>query len=437
MTRLNFSLTAATVWLVATPVVAQGTDATLMDDAAAAHFFKQYLGSQAEWLFLSLGSLSVWRVLAAAATLFLVLIVRRVLSQVVLKWLARMAARTETTLDDQLVAALDPSLRWFVTASGTWLATLWLQLSPETTSLLLVLYRIAMVLIVARTAYNLVPILSGLLRRLAARTDSALDDHLVPLVEHFLHISIVVVASVLVIQELGYNVGALIAGLGVGSLAVALAAKDTLANWFGAMMIYTDRPFVQGDWIKTGALEGVVEEIGLRSTRIRTFAKTVISVPNSVLANDNIENFSRMPLRRVYFHLGVTYNTSPLMMRESLERIREILREHPGVDQGMWLVRFTDFGESALNIMVYYFTNTTAWDSYLQIREDINLRIIASLHEIGVHVAFPTRTLVFNTLTDDERASLDEKARTIFASRGGQTRGPGRIEDGPAEAGAN
>ena len=121
-------------------------------------------------------------------------------------------------------------------------------------------------------------------------------------------------ATILAIQNLGYSVSGLLASLGIGGLAVALAAKDTLSNVFGSLMLILDRPFKLGDWIKAGDMEGTVEEIGFRSTRIRTFAKTLITVPNSIIANLPLDNFSRMPKRRIKLTVGVTYATTPAQM---------------------------------------------------------------------------------------------------------------------------
>jgi MscS family membrane protein len=229
--------------------------------------------------------------------------------------------------------------------------------------------------------------------------------------------TIIVILLVLVLRELGFDVSGIVTGLGVGGLAFALAAKDTLANWFGALMIFTDHPFDIGHWIKTSTLEGVVEEIGMRSTRVRTFAKTVVSVPNSALANDVVENLSRMPMRRVYFTLGVTYATTPAMMRESVARIEEILKKHPQVDQELIMVKFTDFGDSSLNILIYYFTTTTKWAEFLTIRGEINLAIMEALGEIGVSVAFPSRSIYFDKGGEAEREQLDARARELLAAR--------------------
>lgn len=182
-------------------------------------------------------------------------------------------------------------------------------------------------------------------------------------------------------------------------------------------MIYTDRPFSVGHWIKTSQLEGVVEEIGFRSTRVRTFAQTVVSIPNRLLADEVIENFSKMPKRRISFKIGVTYDTTPAMLEESIERIRDILRDHPDVDQSFWLVKFTEFGDSALEIFLYYFTDTTDWERYLSIKQEINLRIMQRLQGIGVQFAFPSMSIYQSHVDTEELARLDAQARRLFAAR--------------------
>jgi len=158
-------------------------------------------------------------------------------------------------------------------------------------------------------------------------------------------------------------------------------------------MIILDRPFKVGDWIKTGDLEGTVEELGFRSTRIRTFAQTVITVPNNLIANQSIDNISRMPKRRVMMTVGVTYETTPDQMREAVSRIRELLENHDAVDQEFMLVNFTDFGASSLDILVYCFTSTTVWAEYNAARQDICLKIMDTLEGLGLEIAFPSRSI--------------------------------------------
>ena len=198
---------------------------------------------------------------------------------------------------------------------------------------------------------------------------------------------------VMIIQNLGYSVSSLLAGLGLGGLAFALAAKDSLANMFGSVTIFTDRPFQIGDWVKTPAVEGVVEDVGFRSTRIRTFEKTLVTIPNSKIANDTIENMDARPIRRIMMTVGVTYATSADQMEQAVEAIREILKTHPHVDQGYWLVYFTGFGASSLDIFIYCFADTKVWADYLDVRQSVNLLVMRKLNELGLEIAFPSQTV--------------------------------------------
>lgn len=359
----------------------------------------------------------LWSYGLALLTMALLVLLRRPLMAVIMRVLRKITTRTRTKLDDQLVDALDPPLGIFIGFVGLYLGARWLEVPPGVDDLLRRFLRLIVIISVGMAAIRSTRLITSLFDRLAKTTASELDDHLVPLIGRVIRVVIGLMIAVLIVQELGFDVTGLLTGLGVGGLAFALAAKDTLANWFGALMIYTDRPFDVGDWVKTSDLEGTVEEIGLRSTRIRTFAKTVVTVPNQSLAGDTIENFSRMPERRVYFNLGLTYATTPAMMRESVARIEDILRTHPDVDQTFWLVKFTDFAASSLDIMIYYFTRTTDWARYLQIRGDINLMIIERLGEIGVQIAFPSRSIYLEKGDDDELARLDARARAAFAAR--------------------
>ncbi len=414
-------------WLRPAPLLAAGI-VTLWSRIGAASTAAAEEESIREWLDRTLAEAipalgaqvfgnPVWRYAAAAITLLAIVLLRRILMRLMIRGLRQVTSRTKTTLDDQLVDALNPPLGYFLGFVGLYVASEWLELSPGVEEAIWVVLRLGGIICASWALLRSTSLITALFGGLAKRTESELDDHLVPLIGRIARVAIGLVMIILVIQELGFNVTGLITGLGVGGLAFALAAKDTLANWFGALMIYTDRPFDVGDWIKSPSLEGVVEDIGLRSTRIRTFAKTVISVPNSHLANEVVENFSRMPIRRVYFNLGVTYATSPAMMREAVARIQDILREHDGVDQTFWLVKFTDFGDSALKIMLYYFTTTTDWARYLQIRGDINLMIMDALEEIGVGIAFPSQSVYIEQVDKEEVRRLDSQARSLFQSR--------------------
>ncbi len=392
-------------------------DATVPEIDSLSGAIDAYIAANVPWLSNQVLERELWRYLFATITVVIAWALRRVLMNLVLRILRQATTRTKTKIDDKLVEALDPPLAWFILAFGLYLAVLWLELPTGVLVVMQRIYRLAVIVIVGWALLRSTALLAEVLKTVTARTNSDLDDHLVPLVIRIGRVAVFVLIFVFLAQEFDYPVGGLLAGLGVAGMAFALAAKDTLSNWFGALMIYTDRPFDIGDWVKTSSLEGVVEDIGLRSTRIRTFSKTVVSVPNSSLANDVIENFSRMPIRRIYFKFGVTYSTTPGQMRETLERIKDILRDHPDVDQSFWLVKFTEFTDSALSIMLYFFTTTTDWQRYLAIREEVNLKILERIAEIGVQAAFPSQSIYMENDDPEERARLDAKARALYEAR--------------------
>jgi len=216
----------------------------------------------------------------------------------------------------------------------------------------------------------------------AAHTQTALDDQLVPFISKTLKIFLIFTLVLVLAQNMGYSISGLIASLGIGGLAIAMAAKDTIANIFGSIMILVDRPFTVGDWIKTNEFEGVVEEVGFRS---------LVNVPNSQLANMVIDNIDAMPKRRVKMRIGITYDTTPEKMQLAIAAIEKILKNHVGVDQVFSLVKFDAFEDSSLSIFLYYFTKSTHWDEYLQVRQEINLEIMQALEKLKLEFAFPRK----------------------------------------------
>ncbi|AMV73470.1 small-conductance mechanosensitive ion channel [Desulfuromonas sp. DDH964] len=340
--------------------------------------------------------ITLGRFAAAFAILLFALFLKKVLAQLFARVIFPLAARTRSQYDDLLLAALQKPVEFLVIIAGLFVGVQVLQLPSDPVNLRRFAHAMLKVLVTFDGAwifFNLVSLVEVYLEKWVSRTESTLDDHLLPFVRKSLRVFIIGIAALMTIQNLGYSISGLLASLGIGGLAVALAAKDTLSNVFGSLMIIMDRPFHIGDWIKAGDLEGTVEEVGFRSTKVRTFAKTLISVPNSVITNMAVDNFSRMPKRRIKLTVGVTYQTTPEQMRRAVTAIRELLGSHPAIDQEFYLVNFTDFGASSLDIMVYCFTTTTVWGEYLDAREDLCLRIMEILEGMGLEIAFPTRTL--------------------------------------------
>ena len=218
-------------------------------------------------------------------------------------------------------------------------------------------------------------------------------QHFMPLIKKSLGVVFAVLAAITIAQRMGIDVKAFIAGLGIGGLAFALAAQDTLSNFFGSLVVAVDRPFRVGEFVRIGSAEGTVEDIGLRSTKLRTGARTQVVIPNKMVANEIVTNLSRMPQRRVDQTIGLTYHTTPVQMQALLEDIRGLLRADPEVHQQLIAVNFTGYSESSLDIGIVYFAANPDWQKHLDLRERGNLRIMRAVAARGLSFAFPTQTL--------------------------------------------
>lgn len=242
-------------------------------------------------------------------------------------------------------------------------------------------------------AYRMVELLTLRFEMRARETESKLDDQLVMVTQKALRAIVVAVGIVFVLQNLDVDVGSLLAGFGLGGLAFALAAKDTAANLFGSLTIFLDRPFHIGDWIVAAGVEGTVEEVGLRSTRVRTFYNSEVTVPNSALATTNVDNMGRREYRRVKQTLGIGYHSTPDQIQAFVEGVRAVIQAHPDTRKDYFEVHFVGFGESSLNIMMYCFVKVDSWSDELRAKQQLFLEIVRLAHDLKVEFAFPTRTL--------------------------------------------
>ncbi len=210
-----------------------------------------------------------------------------------------------------------------------------------------------------------------------------------------LRISVIITAFLVVLQTLGYSISGVLAFGGISGIVVGFAARDLLANFFGGLMIYLDRPFVVGEWVRSPdkEIEGTVEEIGWRLTRIRTFDKRPLYVPNSVFTTISVENPSRMFNRRIFETVGIRYDDAG-KMASIVRDVRQMLQEHPEIDSDLtMIVNFNKFAASSLDFFVYVFTRTTEWVKYHEIKQDVMLKIIGIIEKHGAQCAFPTSTI--------------------------------------------
>ena len=242
-------------------------------------------------------------------------------------------------------------------------------------------------------AYRLVDIVGVYLMKRAHATDTKMDDALVPLIPKTLKIFVTVVGIIFVADNLNINVSGLIAGLGLGGLAFALASKDMVQNLFGSVTILLDRTFAVGDWIIVDDKEGSVESIGFRSTRIRTFYNSRLTVPNSTFITAKVDNMGERRFRRLSTKLGLAYETPPDKIEAFCEGVRELVRQHPYMRKDYFHVYFNGYADSALEILVYVFWETPEWSTELRERHRFLLDILRLARDLGVEFAYPTQTL--------------------------------------------
>lgn len=246
--------------------------------------------------------------------------------------------------------------------------------------------------------YRLVSIASVFLMRMAQTTESTLDDQLVPLLRKTLKTFVIIIGTLLILDNLQVPILPLLTGLSIGGLAFALAAQDTIKNFFGSVMIFIDKPFQVGDWITSNDVDGTVEEVGFRSSRIRTFRNSLIYVPNSKLADNTIDNHGLRKYRRFYTQIAITYDTPPEMIDVFVKGLRKIVEDHPKTWKDNYHVYFNEMASSSLNIMFYIFFNVPTWGEELKCRHEILMSIVKLGKELGVNFAFPTQTLHIENL---------------------------------------
>ncbi|WP_285764780.1 mechanosensitive ion channel family protein [Biformimicrobium ophioploci] len=310
--------------------------------------------------------------------------------------LARRAEGTANPWDDALVGAIEAPGRVLVWLLGLSVAA---GIAGEQTGVSIFDYvaefrEVGVILVLAWFAVRFVRNAEENLRD-PRYTSKPVDVTTVRAIGKLVRISILITAAMVVMQKLGYSISGVLAFGGIGGLAVGFAAKDLLANFFGGLMIYLDRPFAVGDWIRSPdkEIEGTVEDIGWRLTRIRTFDKRPLYIPNATFTQISVENPSRMLNRRIYETIGVRYDDAAAIPG-IISSVKEMLKQHPEIDtQQTLIVNFNAFAASSLDFFIYTFTKTTDWIRYHEIKQDVLLRVLQIIDEHGASCAFPTRTV--------------------------------------------
>ncbi len=302
------------------------------------------------------------------------------------------SARTKSTWDDIALEELTAPVRIAVFLFGLKLAVQILTPTPQLSKMLANAGYAARAAWFGFFAWRVSNIISRIAKPHVEKSDAKLDDQLFHFLRRGIRTAIVCVSLVFILESFGWKVTSLLAGLGIGGLAFALAAKDTLANLFGSIVLFMDRPFRVGNWVIIDGVEGVVEDIGIRSTRIRTFKDTVVTIPNASVANASAENVHSFRKRRLYFTMELRFDTPVDVIRQAVDRTRKILDDHPKVLPGHY-VYVTGLKASGVEIMVYSFVSTRDWGEWLIHCQEIYLSTLSMLEEIGAGLAFPTQTI--------------------------------------------
>jgi len=328
----------------------------------------------------------------SALLLVFALLARRIVTGVIFVLLRKVASKTTSTLDDKVFVSLEVPVAAFIMVTGIFAALKVLKLSPEADLYLASGSRVAYSLAIFWILWRALGAVFDHGQEIATTRKLGIAAFL-PWIRKSLMTVFVVLGVLLTIQSMGYDVKTILAGLGIGGLAFALAAQDTLANIFGAVVVAIDQPFRVGEVVRIAGNVGAVEDIGLRSTRIRLIDKSLMIIPNKTVAGETITNLGRFTQRRCEQVIGLTYDTKPEQMAEMVDEIKRIIRTEEVIDPNSVIAFFRDFGPSSLDIWVVYLSRTPDFVPFMEARQRINMNIMRAVEARGLSFAFPTQTL--------------------------------------------
>lgn len=324
----------------------------------------------------------------------LFLLFSKIFAKYIFRIILRITQKVPGSLFSTVTRAFEKPTQWLFIIIGLYFAVSYFPYIQKDNVLIIKFFRSSIIFLVGWGLFNLSGVSSSFFTSLKEKYNVHIDDLLIPILSKTCRVIIVALTIAIILEEFGYDVSTFVAGLGIGSLAFALAAKDTVANLFGGFVIITEKPFTIGDWILTPSVEGTVEDITFRSTKVRTFAQALVTVPNSTLANEPITNWTKMGKRRVSTRLCLPHNISSDKVERIVAKIEHLLRTHPDVHQDVIFVKFDEFKENGFDIMLYWFTKTTVWGEFLTVKQDVNLKILKILEEEQVTIALPVRKIL-------------------------------------------
>jgi len=350
--------------------------------------------------------IDVGRMAVALLIFLLFMMLRGLLTRFLMGWLRMMTKRTPWTLDDQILATIEPPVRFVPVVMGLFFSFQVLRLEGMPDQMASNLVRALIAFTIFWALYRAITPLSVLLHRL----DRVFSIEMVEWMTRAIRVLVFIIGAAAVLEIWGIKVGPIIAGFGLIGVAVALGAQDLFKNLIAGLLILAEKRFHKGDWIHVeGVVEGHVETIGFRSTMVRRFDKAPVMVPNSQLSDTAVINFTAMTHRRIKWLIGVEYRTSVDQLRQIRDQVAAYIDETPDFapkTDVSTFVRIDSFGDSSINIMVYCFTITTKWGEYLEIKERLAYKVMDIVHGAGAAFAFPSQSIYVESLPGDDAPEI-------------------------------
>jgi len=329
--------------------------------------------------------------LIALSIIVLSMVLAKVIYWIFGKFIRIFTSKTKNKLDSIIVDTVEEPAVFMVVVVGIWFGLNYLILPEGLDKFIAHSYQVIFALLVGWMLSRLFDaIYQEYLLPFANKTENDLDDQLMPIIKKGVKLIIWSMAVVIGLNNAGYDVGALIAGLGIGGIALAMAAKDTISNVFGGFTIFADQPFRLRERIKINGIDGTVVEIGVRSTRLQTLEGRIVTIPNASFTDAPVENVSREPSRKIMLDLGLTYDTTPENMQKAMNILKDINNKNLATENEI-ITSFNGFGDFALNILFVYYIKKG--EDNFQVQSDMNLEILKQFNEAKLDFAFPTQTL--------------------------------------------
>lgn len=328
--------------------------------------------------------------------IFIFLVLKNFVVKIIIKFLKKISEKYKLKSIVLMVDSLEKPMRNFFSFTGVYFALSVLPLNLGVSLFVYRVFRTCIIIIITQCLLNIVTAYSIVLNSTIIQKEGKplISKTLFPLLSKVIKVFILLLAIVAIASEFDFKqLNSILAGVGIGGAAIALASQDLIKNFFGGFIVLTDRAFNVGDFINVDSNEGTVEELGFRSTKIRTLGQELIVVPNSKFTDGAVINYTNRNLRRASFKVGATYNTSSEKLKIIIEKIKNMLDLHPMVKENSALVKFDNFNSSSLEILIQFMINTGDYGQYMNVKDEINFKIMDLFEEEGVSFAFPSMSL--------------------------------------------